>query len=65
MKKFSYLSKYIKWIQLYHFAIFKSNKNLNTEAFTKFQLKNTKYTIFVITDPHEIGIYNLDIKFLV
>lgn len=45
--------------------MFKENKNLNVETFTNLQSQNTKYIGFVVLNSYEIGIDNLDIRFVI
>lgn len=40
------------------------DKNLNTKAFAKLELKNTKCTIFIVINAYRIGIDSLDIRLI-
>lgn len=41
------------------------DKNLNIEVFAKFQSKNPKYMILIVTNAYRMIIDNLDIRFVI
>lgn len=65
MKKLGYLVESMGWIRPYHLAMSEWDKFFIANIFAMPADQNIKYIIFMVMDAYNMGIDNLDVKFVI